>query len=337
MINIARLVAAATAALAVPAQAATLSAIAQVDYSALVRFNTGDAALPGVDVTSSPSIPIPTLSSALAAADALNETGQTTIIAGASAADPSQFTSFDRTTRNGGTEGGDARTSFFTYGIRVADEVPATGGSLVEVGWSGTTSSQAQITTDPHAAAAQVNRFNARTFEFENLSVSDSAFFTITAELDLTAIALVTGADALARSTVALGLAFSSADPLAISFAPLMPFLPVESTSGPGAATSFGRSTDPSGTGMVGLSALASATGGDPLGTESASLDLSDRVVLGVTLAPGQVLSMTMELTGATVAEVNPRVAPVPLPAGLPLMAAGLAALGWLGRRRKAA
>lgn len=255
---------------AAPVHAATVSAIAQVDYSAVIRVNGGDAAIPGVDVTDSPLVfPGPGVSSALAAPDAVNESDQTTVIDGTSPATPSQFSRFDRTTRNGGAEGGDARTSLFTYGVRVSDAEPDTGGSLVEIGRSGATSSQARIATDPFEADAAADLFNARTFSFRNLSAVDAAFFTITGELDVTAIAQVTGADALARSVVALGLAFSSDDPLTISFAPLLPFLPLESTTGPDAATSFGRSTDPSGAGLVGLSALASATGADPFGPAS--------------------------------------------------------------------
>lgn len=342
MIDIARAAVVAAIAFAAPAQAVPVGAIAQVDATALVRFGAGTAAVPGVDITDSVSLPIPTLSSALAAPDAVPETGETVVIAGGSPATPSQFIYFDRSTRNGGTEGSDARSSLFAYGNRVIDEAPGTGGSLVEIGWSAATSSQAQIATDPYSAGATTDRFNARTFAFENLSATDTAFFSITAELDLTLIAQATGADALARSTAALDLSFESDEPLTISFALLAPFLPTESTTGPNAATSFGRSTDPSGIGRVGLSALASAIGDDPLGLEAATLSLSDRVVLGVTLAPSQVLSMTLRLSSVTVAEVEPLVAPVPLPAGLPLLAAGLgllgwSRLGWAGRPRRAA
>ena len=318
-----------------PAHAATVSAIAQVDYSAVIRFNGGDTAIPGVDVTDTLSAPIPGVSSTLAAPDAVNESDQTTVIDGTSPATPSQFSRLDRTTRNGGAEGGDARTSLFTYGVRVNDAEPDTGGSLVEIGRTGTTSSQARIATDPFAADAAADLFNARTFSFRNLSAVDTAFFTITGELDVTAIAQVTGADALARSVVAFDLAFSSDDPMTISFAPLMPFLPLESATGPAAATSFGRSIDPSGAGLVGLSALASATGSDPFGLDSASVSLSDRFVLGVTLAPSQVLSMTASLSAVTVATVDPLIAPVPLPAGLPLLVAGFGLFGVLRRRRR--
>lgn len=51
---------------AAPAHAATVAAIAQVDHTAVVRFNSGDCAIPGVDGTDGLSAPIPGVSIALA-------------------------------------------------------------------------------------------------------------------------------------------------------------------------------------------------------------------------------------------------------------------------------
>lgn len=54
--------------------------------------------------------------------------------------------------------------------------------------------------------------------------------------------------------------------------------------------------------------------------------------MLGVTLAPSQVLSMRASLSAVTVATVDPQIAPVPLPAGGALL---LGAMGLLTLRRR--
>lgn len=324
------LVAIGAAVFSATAQGASLNALAQVGFSGVMRVNDGDAGVPGVDIATSLSFPNPTLTSSLGAADAVPDSGSTAVIDGTSSASPSQFVSFDRTTRNAGSEGADASESLLVYGRIVLDDTPATGNSLVESGRSGTASSQAQITTDPLDAAASTDRSISRTWVFTNTSDVESAFFTITAEFELSAIALATGADAMARSTVSLGLDFTSDDPLNITFSALAPFLPEENASGTGASSSFGRATDPSGTGRVGLSALASAESGSP-STQFASVSLADNVLLGVTLQPSQILSMSFDVRHVTTATV----APVPVPAALPLLAAGLCVLGWVGRTRR--
>jgi hypothetical protein len=73
------------------------------------------------------------------------------------------------------------------------------------------------------------------------------------------------------------------------------------------------------------------AHGSTPGVTEFGTLTARQDFVFGITLQPGQELSMRH---GVSYSQMT-RIAPVPLPAGLPLLICGITLLGLLRSRRR--
>jgi hypothetical protein len=308
-----------------PSHAIPVVAVAVADASMTIVINDGEV-VDGVEIIDS-VLPFSVVAnSALDAPDAVNTNGETTVIAGGDAADPSEFIRFDRTRRNADSEGADANVSFFVYGIRELNPDPTLANPLVENGAWGTSQSSAQITTEPFDTSASAEAPVDREFHFTNVS-ADEVFFTIAGEVELTTAVQFNGAAGSARAFADVSLLFDSADPLDISFSALAPYSPDEDSSGDNASTTLTRFTDPVVTGRVGLAASASALGVDAIGAETASAMATDEFLLGVTLQPGQAMTMTRRFSVVTSVEVEPLAAAVPVPGVFVLMLVGLFSL----------
>lgn len=307
------------------AQAVPVNALAIADGEINLLINDG-VALIGVEVTDSLTVLDFDASSALDAADAVKTFDSDAVIAGLDRMNPSQFSGFDRTSRNADSEGAQANYSQFNYGVRVPSPQPGViANPLVEHGKWGSSQSQAQIDTEPHATAADSVIDTRRLFTFENFS-NDPVSFTIDAFFDLSLGALFEEAAGFAQASGIADLVFDSEEPLAITLVPVVPFVFDEASDSDNATTMLTRFDDPGATGMVGLAASASALGVDAMGSEIATVMATDSVLLGVTLAPGQVMTMDVRFILTTAVEIQP-LASVPVPGGLLLMLIGLVGL----------
>jgi hypothetical protein len=305
-----------------PSHAVPVNTLAVADASMTIVINDGEA-VDGVEIIDGPLPFNVVASSSLDAPDAVNTNGESTVIAGLDPADPSEFIRFDRTRRNADSEGGDASVSYFVYGIRKLSPDPALANPLVENGAWGTSQSTAQITTEPFDTSASAEAPVDREFNFTNVS-ADEVFFTIAGDVALTTAVQFNGAAGSARAFADVSLLFASADALDISFSGLAPYSPKEDSSGDNAFSSLTRFTDPMVSGRVGLTAFASALGVDAIGAETASAMATDEFLLGVTLQPGQEMTMTRRFSVVTSVVVEPVAAVVPVPGIAALLLAGL-------------
>lgn len=307
------------------AEAVPVTALALVDADLKVVINDG-IALDGVEIIDGLTQFQFDATSALDAPDAVNDSGSTNVIAGLDPTDPSEFTGFDRTTRNADSEGAQADYAQYNYGIRLPSTQPGViANPLVEYRIWGFSLSTARIDTEAHDTSADSFIDTQRLYTFENYS-NDPISFTIAADFELSVGALFEEAEGFARASGTVDLLFDSADPLDITFAALAPYLPDEFTDGDNATTTLSRFVDPDGVGMVGLGASASALGVDVTGSETATAMATDQVLLNVTLQPGQVMTMQTQFILTSAVEIQPLI-PVPVPGALLLMLAGLAGL----------
>ena len=303
-----------------PAHAIPVNAAAVADASITFVLNGGNA-VDGVDI-SSMVLPFDIgAASALDAPDAANATTESTIIAGLDADNPSVFERADSTTRNGGTEGGVGNVVYSVYNdsndFRIVEHMAA-----------GNSQAIAQITTEPHDTSASGEASLSREFYFENTSLAE-VFFSMAVDVEVSVAALFNGAAGSARAFADARLLFDSADPLDISFAPNLPYLPEDEVSGDNAFNTLTRFTDPVGLGQVGLTASASALGVDEIASETASVLAMDSVLLGITLQPGQQMTVTRVFLVQTGVEIDPSGSsvPVPVPAIPALLVIGLVSL----------
>jgi hypothetical protein len=316
-----------------PAHAIPVTATAVADASLTILINDGEL-VAGVRITDALLGINVNADSTLAAPDAVSTPGGSTVINGVDADNPSVYIRSDSTTRNGGTEGGAANVSYSVYGVRLFNPDQVIGNQLLEVGAWGTSQSSAQITTQPYDTSASADAPNGdRVFTFENLGPTE-AFFTIAGDVEVSAGVLFNGAASLARAFADARLLFDSADPLDISFSALAPYLPEEDVSGDNASNTLARFTDPDGLGQVGLTASASALGVDAIASETASVLATDSFLLGVTLQPGQAMTMTRRFSIQSMVEIEPSAAVVPAPGVMALLTIGLTGLLAVRRRQ---
>jgi hypothetical protein len=303
-----------------PAHAIPVDGAAVANASIMFVLNGGNA-VDGVDISSA-VLPFDiAAASALDAPDAANTTTESTIIAGFDADNPSVYERSDRTTRNAGTEGGAGNVFYSVYND--FDDF-----RIVEHMAEGNSQAIAQITTEPYDTSASGEASVSREFFFENTSL-DEVFFTMAVDVEVSTGVLFNGAAGSARAFADARLLFDSADPLDISFSALEPYLPDEDLSGDNASNTLTRFTDPTFLGQVGLTASASALGIDAIASETASVLATDSLLLGVTLQPGQQMTVTRVFSIQTSVEIDPSGSsvPVPVPAIPALLVIGLVSL----------
>lgn len=293
-----------------PGLAVTIDA--QATSTHIIDFRVNDGGLLPADIIAGPSGPISdlTIESALDAADANTARTEFVDIAGTSADDPSEFRITDLTSRDSTDDIASGSTVDFLYGVRVASPEPPS--DFVEAGIRGIGLASGIIhSSDPLQANALVDVFRARDVTFENLT-GDDFFFTLTGQLAAGAIAEFSGANGFAAFVASVALLFESTGVLDISLSALSPFLPVQSSTGDRAVSAITRVVDVAGTGM-----------------------------LGVTLRPGEVLTMRFsatyrdQISALALALALAPPAPAPLPAGGGLLLTALGALAQRGPRNR--
>lgn len=326
--------AAALAALAIttPAQAATLDAGAGSAFRIDFRVNDGGP-LPAEIIAASqgPQTSV-AVSSDLDAPGSVRYDYDTNIVAGITAADPSQFGSY-RSDSHGVGDIAVGRTDLYTYGILALSPEPPN--DFVEGQFRGYGSTDVIVQSGtPMTGTGLVDATRSRDVVFENLTGQDY-FFTLSGTISAWSRAEFNGASGFATALTEVGLQFQSTQGLDITFAATSPFLPNSYTEGTTGSAAIDRVTDVSGTGLLGIAASARVQGLNPAGHELASASGGYDYLLGVTLKPGEVLTMTHFVTYRDETEGHFIAAPVPLPAGLTLLGAGLLCLGGLSALRR--
>lgn len=193
---------------------------------------------------------------------------------------------------------------------------------------------QTRITSDPVAAFAQSGYSDERRSRITNESDGEETL-AIRGEFAFSLLSSVNGDDALARTSTAIDLVLSGVDAADVTFLSLETYAPDIEDSAPGATVVENLIRNEPGTAGLTFSAATTAIGDG--GYTEATLDVTFRYLLFVTLGAGETVFLDFGYSQANYVEYTPGMAAVPLPAGLPLLAGALALLGLAGRRRGAA
>lgn len=191
---------------------------------------------------------------------------------------------------------------------------------------------QTRITSDPAGAFAQSGYSDGRRSEIMNRSDGEETF-AIRGEFAFSLLSSVNGGDALARTSTAIDLVLSGVDAADVTFLSLETYAPDIEDSAPGATVVENLVRNEPGTPGLTVSAAATAIGDG--GYTEATLDVSFRYLLFVTLGAGETAYLDFGFAQANYVEYTPMMAAVPLPAGLPLLAGALALFGFAARRRR--
>ncbi len=223
-----------------------------------------------------------------------------TVIAGLAPEVPSRFFRLDSSTRNGGTEGAVASNNHRLYQIREVDEDNTS--DVSERGVWGESLSQASLTTDFHEASANAKVFNERRFSISNQNAT-ALTFGIQGVFEMNMFAVASGINSFAESVATAGLWFTSSNVLNIQFADLAPYIFNEERIGDRATSSMTRETDVAGTGHLSMSGIArtfnsGAVDGDAVATGTMAY------VLGITLQPGEEITMAHRMSYLTQAKI---------------------------------
>lgn len=315
----------------VPPQPVSASSGVTVSSSFVIA---GGGVLPlGLEARDGPPILNTTRQSNLDAPDATAFDDVDTTIAGIEATDPSIFFGINNDTRNGGSEGGTAVHNHQLYQIREIDE--DTTSDVSERGVWGESTAQIALTSGLYDTDATGGVVNERVFTFRNERATPFTF-GIEGEMDMSIFATADGMDATASATATLDMWFRSDNPLAIQFAATSVFDPVTDAMTLGSVASILRETDVAGTGHLSMTGSVLTESPDFGVSEMAFAAGSFSYALGITLQPGETISMSHLVSyssDAAFALPEP-LAAVPVPSGLPLLASAMVWMGWVRSRR---
>jgi len=225
--------------------------------------------------------------------------------------------------------GTDSALAFFSSDI-VAEDDPAddnfdiTRRSVRQYG-----EANAVIVSEPIAASAASSERITRSYLFEN-TTNDLISFNIAGQFDAALGAQYTGIDGFARASAVNELLFTPSAGAEITFFPVSPYLTDVVDADPG-AFAF-EQLDIGSNGFV-FTASTSATGMG--GTTTALVDAEFRYVFSLSLEGGASVVMDTNFGQANAVDYTPqpRLAPVPVPASLPLLIGALG--GFLTLRRR--
>ena len=193
----------------------------------------------------------------------------------------------------------------------------------------------ARVTMDdnPVDGSAMSSSVNERDFRFIN-TTDELISFNLTGEFDVELRASFDGEGGIARTSGGFGLIFEDAPGASVNYFPVAPYLSTALDSDPGASVTdlFLANSG----GITGLSFGASTTAIGGGGLTEAMFSAETRYIFGISLDPGaSILFQTSFFqSNSVLVEPSSDVTPVPMPASLPLLMAGLGGFAALRRKR---
>jgi hypothetical protein len=239
----------------------------------------------------------------------------------------------DSTTINAGTEGSQSSYDLTLTAVDDPDANPADT-SIVDRTVDTTGSARASITTAPVSADALSSYDVERGYTFENES-DESIAFNIVGTVTASFLASYDGLDGFARASGSLFLEFQDLVGTEINYLPIAPYLRSIEDDAPGAFVSESLVTSNGAFNGFNFTAGASAIGDG--GDTDASFDATFRYLFQVQMDAGASFNLITGNNQVNGVEYTPVIAPVPVPASLPILGTALLAFAALKRRAKRA
>ncbi|WP_342805077.1 hypothetical protein [Alteromonas sp. M12] len=277
----------------------------------------GGGQLPiGLEVNSDGPIYSYSVNTELQAADSVEFDDFDVVIAGDAPDNPSSFTSVGSSTRNAGTEGAFGMNNTQLYQIVEYELVPDGNSDVSEYGIWGNGQAQATISSELFDTQANTEASFQRTYTLSNQNTT-ALTFSIEGEFEMGMFAIADGESSVAEAFAMLDMFFNSSNALDIVFADTSPYINNQTESGDNAIMSLIRETDITNTGHMSFTGSASATGTDIGGSQQAFGDGTFSYALGITLQPGEEISMSHLVTYSNLALIEQQITQVNEPSTL--------------------
>lgn len=270
-------------------------------------------------------------SSDLQAPDAVDFNDTDTVINGLGPDTPSIFSAISTDTRNAGTEGSFASNNTQLYQILETEIVPDGTNDISERGIWGNGQAQASLSTELYDTQGISDASFERAFTFSNQNLF-ALTFGIEGNFEMDLFATANGENSFAKTFAQVDMFFSSQNSLDIVFADTSLYVNNQNEVGDNALFYLQRETDVANTGHLSLTGGASATGTNIGGLTQAFGSSTMSYVLGITLLPGEEITMSHIVTYSNLATIGEGTVKVPEPSGGLLM---LFAFGLLVFRRQ--
>lgn len=182
-------------------------------------------------------------------------------------------------------------------------------------------------------ASAMSSHVGGREFRFVNTS-DDLISFNLVGALEAELTASFDGAAGVADATAGFGLLFEGGLGASVNYFPIAPYLTTTVDSDPGSIVEDLFLANSGGITGVSFDASVSATGDG--GLTEAAFFADTRYIFTISLEQGASISMVTSFyqSNSVVAGPVSDIPPVPLPASLPMLLAGLAGFGFLRHKR---
>jgi hypothetical protein len=230
--------------------------------------------------------------SELQASDALDFNISDVTINGLGPDTPSIFSDFSSSTRNSGTEGAASSSNTQLYQILESEIQPDGDSDVSERGIWGDGNAQAAINTEFYATNASTDVSFERVFTISNGNPF-AMTFGIEGIFEMDLFATAEGENSFAHTVASLDMFFSSSSLLDIVFADTSLYTNNQNEVGDNTFMSLFREIDVSNTGHLSLTGNASATGNNSGAEQQAFGNGAMSYALGITLLPGEEITMT--------------------------------------------
>ncbi|MEM1077121.1 MAG: VPLPA-CTERM sorting domain-containing protein [Pseudomonadota bacterium] len=316
------------------AQAAPITAISELSMSHSFIINGGSEPA-GVEIDTEPN-------SLTQSADATSQvdrpgftpTDTSDVQIGSSFSDPPTPFEAQRTNSQTNLGNGDVATANYDVSILVENDPDIGNAEEDPIRRAVERSGIAAVSNaaDPINAEAASSFTNTRDYRFTN-TTDDAISFNIVGQFEAEMRAEHDGPEGFARTSGSFEMLFETGPGVDITYFPVAPYLITVEEDDPGASVAEMFFADDGGIAGVTFSGSASAIAD---GTDvAASLTAQSRYVFSITLEGGASMLLETAFTQVNAVQVAvPAATPVPLPASLPLLLAGLGGVAVLRRRR---